>query len=325
MASPRFVVLPASLCLAWGLAFSVPSPARAEAKSASKTKTAKVDINSATEAELEALPGVGPATAEKIVAGRPYASVADLEKAGVSAKTIEQIKPLVTARKPKATASAKTKTEKADKPEKAAKAEKPDKTEKAKGTAKTDSTAEASASDKAGSAHEAGGKAHTKTAKVNLNTATEQELEDLPGVGPATAQKIVAGRPYSSVADLSKAGVTARTIEEIKPLVTASKPKTPAVAKSEKTPTTAPHEERTKSAPKAEAKSSAKAETEDDATPARTPPRPGLVWVNTESKIFHREGDHWYGRTKKGEWMTEDDALKAGYRPVKEAEKKENP
>jgi DNA uptake protein ComE-like DNA-binding protein len=293
MASSRFVVLPASLCLAWGLAFAVAAPAHAEAKSASKTKAGKVDINSASEAELEALPGVGAATAEKIIAGRPYASVADLEKAGVSAKTVEQIKPLVTARKPKAAASTKTK---AEKPEKTAKAEKPERPEQA----------------------------HTKTAKVNLNTATEQELEDLPGVGPATAQKIVAGRPYSSVADLSKAGVTTKTIEEIKPLVTAAKPKTPAVAKTEKAPTTAPHEEKTKPT-KAEAKSSAKAEAEDDTTPARTPPRAGLVWVNTESKIFHREGDHWYGRTKKGEWMTEAEALKAGYRPVKEPEKKENP
>ena len=323
MSSSRFVVLPASLCLAWGLAFGVPSSARAEAKSTSKSKTAKVDINTASEAELEALPGVGPATAEKIVAGRPYASVADLEKAGVSAKTIEQIKPLVTAKKPKATASAKAKTEKA---EQTAKAEKPDKTGKAtaKGTAKTDTTAEAAGGEKAGSTHEAGSKTHAKTAKVNLNTATEQELEDLPGVGPATAQKIVAGRPYSSVADLEKAGVTAKTIEQIKPLVTATRSKAPAVSKNDKTPPpTAPHEERTTGASKAEAKSSAKAE--DEATPARTPPRPGLVWVNTESKIFHREGDHWYGRTKKGEWMTEDEALKAGYRPVKESEKKENP
>src|SRR5262245_23101738 len=278
---PRFLILPASLCLAWGLALGVPSSARAEAKSTSKTKSAKVDINSATEAELEALPGVGAATAEKIIAGRPYASVADLEKAGVSAKTIEQIKPLVTAKKPKASASARTKAEKREKADKTAKAEKPDKSEKAaaKGTAKTDTTAEASGSEKAGSTHEAGGKTHSKTAKVNLNTATEQELEDLPGVGPATAQKIVAGRPYSSVADLEKAGVTARTIEQIKPLVTASKPKTPAVAKSEKTPTTtAPHEGKTEPARKAEAKSSAKAQAEDEATPARTPPRPGLVW-----------------------------------------------
>ena len=44
-------------------------------------------------------------------------------------------------------------------------------------------------------------------ATIDLNKATAEELEELPGVGPATAKKIVAGRPYSKVDDLAKAGV----------------------------------------------------------------------------------------------------------------------
>ena len=39
---------------------------------------------------------------------------------------------------------------------------------------------------------------------VSLNTATESELDGLPGIGPATAKKIVEARPYSRIEDLLK-------------------------------------------------------------------------------------------------------------------------
>lgn len=38
-----------------------------------------------------------------------------------------------------------------------------------------------------------------------------------------------------------------------------------------------------------------------------------MVWVNMETKVYHREGDPWYGKTKKGKYMNESDAIKAGY------------
>jgi hypothetical protein len=43
-----------------------------------------------------------------------------------------------------------------------------------------------------------------------------------------------------------------------------------------------------------------------------------MVWVNTATKVYHYEGDHWYGRTKEGKFMTEADAQKEGYRASKE-------
>ena len=43
----------------------------------------------------------------------------------------------------------------------------------------------------------------------------------------------------------------------------------------------------------------------------------GKVWVNTDSKVYHLQGDQWYGKTKNGKYMTEQEAIKAGYRAAK--------
>jgi hypothetical protein len=47
-------------------------------------------------------------------------------------------------------------------------------------------------------------------------------------------------------------------------------------------------------------------------TPPATPS--GMVWVNTDSGVYHKPGTRWYGKTKQGKYMTEADAQKAGYR-----------
>jgi hypothetical protein len=49
------------------------------------------------------------------------------------------------------------------------------------------------------------------------------------------------------------------------------------------------------------------------ATPAPGGGR-GLVWVNTETHIYHKEGSRFYGTTKKGKYVSEADAIKEGDR-----------
>ena len=39
--------------------------------------------------------------------------------------------------------------------------------------------------------------------------------------------------------------------------------------------------------------------------------------MNTETKVFHRQGDRWYGKTKNGRYMTEEEAIRNGYREAK--------
>lgn len=57
--------------------------------------------------------------------------------------------------------------------------------------------------------------------RVDLNSASPLELDQLPGIGPALAARIVAGRPYARLEDLLRvSGIGERTLERLRPLVT---------------------------------------------------------------------------------------------------------
>ena len=72
--------------------------------------------------------------------------------------------------------------------------------------------------------------------------------------------------------------------------------------------------EQVKTSTKTKAAEAAPAPTAQEITDAKAK---GMVWVNTSSKIYHKDGQ-FYGKTKKGKFMTEDEAKSAGYKAAKE-------
>jgi competence protein ComEA len=81
---------------------AVPKASTSDTRSSAAPKVDMVDINSATAAELKALPGVSESDATKIIQGRPYHDKSQLvSKKVVSEPTYEKIKDHVVAKQSK--------------------------------------------------------------------------------------------------------------------------------------------------------------------------------------------------------------------------------
>ncbi len=244
---------PATTGLAQGTQTKPGMTPKAKAKEKAKAvepAPGPIDLNSATSEELMTLPGVGEATAKKIVEGRPYKAMADLGAAGITLATIEKIKPLavvtplpeavdvnrgdlkaiealpgvgptlakeIIAGRPyegyddlaklKGVGPSKLEglrgrlkfgTAAAPAEEKKAETVKvPPVEEKKKARAKSaDEAKKTTTATKA--------VAVAPTGPINLNKASKEDLQTLPGIGPVYSQAIIDARPFATIEDIMK-------------------------------------------------------------------------------------------------------------------------
>lgn len=154
--------------------------------------TKRIDLNRAERHELLQLPGVGPSTADGILAYRnakgPFLRVDDLRGVrGIGATTLEKLKPWL-----------KVDDAESDEPIR---------------LVRKDHEPSRSAT----------GKKSELSGPLDLNKATAAELERLPGIGSTLAQRIVDERekkPFASVDDLERVfGIGPKKLEQVKPFV----------------------------------------------------------------------------------------------------------
>ncbi|MBS0222478.1 MAG: helix-hairpin-helix domain-containing protein [Proteobacteria bacterium] len=157
---------------------------------------------------------------------------------------------------------------------------------------------------------------------VDINSASKDELQELKGVGATRANAIIKGRPYKSADELVHRKILPQNVYDgIKTKVVAKAAATSAKEADAKPASPTPLRTRATGEDRPTAAKAAKAAPADEfkaETEARKHcPSDTVVWVNTDSKIYHYNGASDYGKTKQGAYMCQKESDAAGFRAAR--------